>query len=94
MINEIFISDWDPVVPLPLMTQAQKDNELERIFESMCVREMGNYSEPGGAGSTIGRFKRDPDREFDRGFAKALDLIMNGMLAIDKWAEAFNKANP
>ena len=68
MINEIFISKWAPVVPLPLMSPAQKDNELERIFERMQSRVMGNYNEPGGSGSTIGRFKRDPDREFDRGF--------------------------
>lgn len=32
MINEIFVSRWDPVTPLPLMTAAQKDNELERIL--------------------------------------------------------------
>ncbi|KKK83754.1 hypothetical protein LCGC14_2790220 [marine sediment metagenome] len=32
MINEIFISKWDPVVPIPCMTPAQLDNELERIL--------------------------------------------------------------
>ena len=54
MINEIFVSHWAPVVPIPCMTQAQLDNELERIFENMTSRVMGNYNEPGGSGSTIG----------------------------------------
>ena len=64
MINEIFISKWtSPVVPIPCMTPAQLDNELERIFERLTPRV-----EADGFRDNTLRFKRDPDREFDRGF--------------------------
>ena len=34
------MTNWcDPVVPLPLMTQLQKDNELERILEGFRITE-------------------------------------------------------
>ena len=75
MIDEIF-AGLDPVIPLPLMTPAQKDNELERIFEGMeshrgfcklCDTEVEvlNVHEQG-------KFKRTLDTEFDRGFKAGL----------------------
>ena len=71
MIHEIF-AGHDPIIPLPLMTPAQKDNELERIFEGMephrgfcklCDTEVEvlNVHEQG-------KFKRSLATEFDRGF--------------------------
>ena len=61
MINEIFIGKWtSPVTPIPCMTPAQLDNELERIHKNM------------GGNSIIGP-KVDPDREFDRGFEAGFD---------------------
>ena len=71
MINEIF-AGRDPVIPLPLMTQAQKDNELERIFEDMHVRkgfcedcqiEVSIIEDP-----IHRRYKRSLATEFDRGY--------------------------
>ena len=63
MINEIFISKWDPVVRIPCMTPAQLDNELERICSRMS-------NKPGHV--SLGP-KIDPDREFDRGFEAGLE---------------------
>jgi len=61
MINEIFISKWtSPVVPIPCMTPAQLDNELERIHRAMTM-------------SSVTGSKIDPDREFDRGFEAGYD---------------------
>ena len=82
MINEIFISKWDPVVPLSLMTQAQKDNELERIHASM-------------GGSCTGP-KIDPDREFDRGFKDGIALsysfVANARDCIEGiWLDGYDK---
>ncbi|KKL58020.1 hypothetical protein LCGC14_2229540 [marine sediment metagenome] len=96
MINEIFVSHWAPVVPIPCMTQAQLDNELERIFENMTSRVMGNYNEPGGSGSTIGRFKRNVNQEFDRGFTHGMNVVSDLLqLAINTtealWLDGYDK---
>ena len=62
MINEIFISKWtSPVVPIPCMSPAQLDNELERIYSRMTSKYRQTSLGP----------KIDPDREFDRGFKTA-----------------------
>ncbi|KKK96229.1 hypothetical protein LCGC14_2664830, partial [marine sediment metagenome] len=64
MINEIFISKWtSPVVPIPCMSPAQLDNELERIYSRMTSKYRQTSLGP----------KIDPDREFDRGFEAALE---------------------
>ena len=74
MLNEIF-AGHDPVIPLSLMTPAQKDNELERIFEGMephrgfckkCDAEVEVLKVPQWEQA---KFKRSLDTEFDRGFA-------------------------
>ena len=74
MIDEIF-AGHDPVIPLPLMTPAQKDNELEHIFEGMeshrgfcklCDTEVEVLNVPQHEQR---KFKRTLATEFDRGFA-------------------------
>jgi len=47
MINEILVHRWAPVIPLPLMSQEQKENELERIWKDMeqVEVEMQAYEE-------------------------------------------------
>ncbi len=61
MINEIF-AGHDPVTPIPLMSPAQLDNELERIHRNM------------GGNSIIGP-KINLDLEYDRGFKAGLETV-------------------
>ncbi len=70
MINEILVHRWAPVIPLPLMTAEQKENELERIYHRMLEVDpyiSSEYREFYGNLPHRGP-KLDPDREFDRGF--------------------------
>lgn len=69
MINEIFVSDWSPVTPLPLMTPEQKDNELERIYEGF-LNDIPRWhlKSVGSGGDVSRRRKRILSLEFGRGF--------------------------
>ena len=81
MINEIFISRWDPVVPIPCMSPAQLDNELERIHTNLCK------------GQSIAGPKIDPDREFDRGFDAGVKSDMYAVLPENEkfWLQGYEK---
>ena len=84
MINEIFVSRWDPVVPIPCMTPDQLDNELGRIHTNLCK------------GQSIAGPKIDPDREFDRGFKVALEIVYHLLQTAIKtteklWLDGYDK---
>ena len=84
MINEIFVSRWAPVVPIPCMTPDQLDNELERIHTNLCK------------GQSIAGPKIDPDREFDRGFTHGMNVVSDFLqLAINTtealWLDGYDK---
>ena len=81
MIKEIFVSDWDPVVPLPLMTAAQKDNELERIFELISTPDKERLK------------KRHIDQEFDRGFEAGVQSDNFSVMPENEkfWDQGFSK---
>ena len=69
MINEILVHRWAPVIPLPLMTQEQIENELERIYRRMLGADPYLNSERHSRNNLPHRGpKFDSDREFDRGF--------------------------
>ena len=91
MINEKFVSDWDPVIPIKLMTAAQKDNELERIYERIPS---------GRRRDTSWRSKINPNREFDRGFKQGITIVITIIEAIltkkhtldeKKWLDGYDR---
>ena len=90
MIHEIF-AGHDPVIPFPLMSLTQLDNELERLFESMephkgycedCKTEVNVIEDP-----IHRRYKRSIDTEFDRGAKYGLERASLG----DGWYAGYEE---
>ena len=78
MINEILVHRWAPVIPLPLMSQEQKENELERIWKDMeqVEVEMQAYEEGRLVGNEEG-YKEGYEEGYEEGYSAGLVSYQN-----------------